>query len=188
MLHGDGTTDYLHLKPNARGTGGTYEWVSNRELARQNAGSYYPNCEGIDSDGENIYFVSKRLQQMFVLDLRSNTYTNVSTVRGLFDGRPDQIGRILQNSDGVRHDDDILYFTEEGGVDAGVHGRDSDGKFFTILEGPEYKDETSGLSFSPDGRHLYIAYQENGVLFDVTRTDGLPFHATTLNVKYHATE
>ena len=186
MFHGNGTIDYLFLKPNARGTGGTYEWIPSRDRARMNAADYYPNCEGIDSNGKSIYFVSKRLQQMFELDLSSNTYINESTVRGLFDGKPDQIGRILQNSDGVQHDDDILYFTEEGGVNAGVHGRGSDGKFFTILEGPDFKDETSGLSFSPDGKHLYIAFQENGVLFDVKRKDGLPFHAKTLNVKYHA--
>lgn len=68
----------------------------------------------------------------------------------------------------------------------GVHGRDRDGNFFTILESPVYKDETSGLAFSPDAKHMYIAYQENGVLLDVTRLDGLPFHAKSLNVKYHA--
>lgn len=186
MLHGNGTTDYLFLKPNAQGTAGTYEWIPSRERARMNAADYYPNCEGIDSNGKSIFFVSKRLKKIFELDLTSNKFTSESTVRGLFDGRPDQISRILTESDGVRHVDDILYFTEEGGVDAGVHGRNSDGKFFTILEGPDYKDETSGLSFSPDGRHMYIAFQDNGVLFDVQRIDGLPFHAKTLNVKYHA--
>lgn len=88
MLHGNGTTDYLHLKPNARGTGGTYEWIPTRERARQNAAAYYPNCEGIDSDGESIYFVSKKLKEMFELDLRGNTYTNLSTVRGLCKSSP----------------------------------------------------------------------------------------------------
>jgi hypothetical protein len=39
-----------------------------------------------------------------------------------------------------------------GGVDAGVHGRSADGRFFTILESPEYTDETSGLAFSPDAK------------------------------------
>ncbi|CAB9522525.1 osmC-like protein [Seminavis robusta] len=187
MLHADGTTDYLELTPNAQGTGGTYQWIPQREQGRNNAALYYPNCEGIDRNGEYIYFVSKRLMQLFELNLSDMTYTNITTVRGMFDGRPDQIARILTTGDEVQHDDDILYFTEEGGVDAGVHGRSSDGRFFTILEGPDYKDETSGLAFSPDGKHMYIAYQENGILLDVTREDGLPFHARSLNVKYHAT-
>ena len=65
--------------------------------------------------------------------------------------RADQVQRILKSGTGQNHENDILYFTEEGGKDAGVHGRGPDGSFFTILEGPSYKDETSGLAFSPDG-------------------------------------
>jgi hypothetical protein len=62
------------------------------------------------------------------------------------------------------------------------------GRFYTILESPNYKDETSGLSFSPDGRFLIVAYQENGFLFQVWRNDGHPFHAAHLDVKYHRAE
>jgi len=50
--------------------------------------NYYPNCEGIDSDGESVFFVSKKILQVFELDLNSNMYTNDSTQRGLFDGKP----------------------------------------------------------------------------------------------------
>jgi hypothetical protein len=32
---------------------------------------------------------------------------------------------------------------------------------------------------------MYIAYQDQGVLLDITRMDGHPFHATTLAIKYH---
>ena len=67
-----------------------------------------------------------------------------------------------------------------------MHARNQEGKFFTILESPDYDDETSGLAFSPDGRHLYFAFQEHGIVYDVSREDGLPFHAKTLNVRYHA--
>ena len=123
MLHGNGTTDYLLLTPNGKGTGGTYEWVAERNRGRENAAAHYPNCEGIDSDGETLYFVSKRLQKLFELNLRDNTYTVESTIRGLLDGRPDQVARILTTGNGEQHLDDILYFTEEGGVDAGKHSR-----------------------------------------------------------------
>ena len=63
--------------------------------------------------------------------------------------------------------------------------RDEFGRFFTILESPVFEDETTGLSFSHDKKHMYVAYQENGILFDVTREDGLTFDAKSLDVKYH---
>ena len=33
--------------------------------------------------------------------------------------------------------------------------------------------------------HMYFAVQDDGVLFDITRTDGRPFDANTLAIKYH---
>jgi len=54
------------------------------------------------------------------------------------------------------------------------------------LEGPDYRQETTGVAFSPSGHHLYVAFQDDGVLFEITRTDGLPFFGRTLNVKYHS--
>jgi hypothetical protein len=107
------------------------------------------------------------------------TYTRMSTVYGLFDGAPDQVERILEGSS------DMLYFTEEGGKDAGVHARDQNGHFFTILESPVYNDKTTGLSWSPDGRTMYIAYQFTGLLFAIWRQDGAPFHQSQLDVKLH---
>ena len=117
---------------------------------------------------------------MFAFNLDDMTYYNQSTVTGLFDGGPDQMQRILNGNDR-----DLLYFTEEGGKDAGVHARDELGRFYTIFESPVYPDETTGLAFSPNGMHMYVAYQDSGILFDVWREDGLPFGARTLNVKYH---
>lgn len=67
-----------------------------------------------------------------------------------------------------------------------MHARNRHGQYFTILESDVYEDETTGLAFSPDAKHLYFAYQETGILYDITRVDGLPFNARTLNVKYHA--
>jgi hypothetical protein len=114
------------------------------------------------------------------LDLDDFTYTNTTTVSGVFDGSPDQIKRVLND------DEDILYFTEEGGKSNGVHGRNSDGQFFTILESQDYNSETTGLAFSPNGKYMYVAYQEQAKLFEISREDGLPFHGRSLNVNYHA--
>lgn len=115
---------------------------------------------------------------MFILNLDNGTYKNFTTVAGLFKGQPDQILRIVPN-------DGILYFTEDGNKPAGIHGRNANGKYFTILEGPGYADETTGLAFSPNNKHMYVAYQDNGILFEITRIDGLPFDGQVLNVKYH---
>lgn len=36
--------------------------------------------------------------------------------------------------------------------------------------------ETTGVAFSPDGKRMYFAFQEDGYLIEVRRTDGLSFH------------
>lgn len=176
-LHGEGVTDYLLLHPSNM----TYAFTNDREAAKLNAGQYYPKSEGIDSDDGDLYFVSKKRKLLYILDLRGGTYTNHSTKVGAFDGQPDQVARLLKNSE------DLLFFTEEGGGGRpGIHARDSKGLYFTILEGLDNKtDETTGLAISPDATHLYFAMQEAGVIFDVTRLDGLPFHSKTLNIRYH---
>ena len=178
-LHGDGETKFLRLIPNSDNEG-TYEWIGDKEHAKLNAHAFYPNAEGIDVDGNRLYFISKELKTMFVLDLDGGTYTSHTTRSGVFDGEPDQLQRIVGVHDG------LLYFTEDGGKYAGVHARNRLGQFFTILEGSRCEDETTGLAFSPDGVHLYVAFQEKGELFDVTRDDGMPFHFKTLNIKYHS--
>ena len=180
MLHEEGVVDFLFVNPNEERTGGSFEWVDDLEAAKNNARSFYPQTEGIDIQDGIMYIVCKKIQQLFVFDLDEMTYHNVSTVSGLFDGDPDQMQRILGQEGG------LLYFTEEGGVNAGVHARDELGRFFTIFESPVFSDETTGLSFSPDGKHMYCAFQVNGILYDITRSDGLSFDAKSLDVKYHS--
>ncbi|KAG7364397.1 DUF839 domain containing protein [Nitzschia inconspicua] len=179
MLHEDGVIDYLMVHQNSNKTGGTFEWTNDIEAARNNARSYFPQSEGIDVHDGKLYLVCKGIKQLFIFDLDNMTYQNMTTTSGLFDGSPDQLQRVLSGSR------DLLYFTEEGGVDAGVHARDEEGRFFTILESPQYIDETTGLAFSPDGKYMYVAWQVNGTLYEVRREDGLPFNARSLNVKYH---
>lgn len=140
-------------------------------------------AEGIDVVGGQLYFVSKEFRTMFVLDLVKNTYSNQTTRDApLLDGQPDQIERLFDPVDDKKSD---LYFTQDGGRYAGISAMNSAGQCFTVLESHEYSDETTGLAFSPDGYHLYFAFQDEGLLFDVTRVDGLPFHEQTLDIKYH---
>lgn len=128
MLHGDGMMEYLVLIPskgeNATKKEGSFTWTKHIKVGRESAMELFPNVEGIDVAGGELFFVSKRLQEMTILDLDTNKYRTTSTVRGLFDGKPDQIQRIT-------HGEGLLYFTEEGGIDAGVHARDSEGRFYT---------------------------------------------------------
>ena len=187
-LHGEGETTYLRLVPNSE-HGGIYEWVANKTLASNNANTFYPNAEGIDVHGRELYFVSKEIKTLFVLNLDSMQYTSHTTRRGLFDGQPDQIVRVLGNDINNGKEEELLYFTEDGGQLAGVHARNRNGHYFTILEsdGSITNDETTGLAFSPDHRFMYVAYQRIGKLFAISRRDGLPFTAKSLNVKYHTT-
>lgn len=54
--------------------------------------------------------------------------------------------------------DVTVYFAEDGGKDCGVHGRDGQGLFFSIIDGPGYRTETTGLAFSPDKKFMVSAF------------------------------
>jgi hypothetical protein len=174
MLHGDAVVDYLVLSAD-----GTYQWTTNKEAAKRNAQSYYPFSEGIDVVGSQIFFVCKKVKEIFTLNLDTLTWQKASTRSGLFNGKPDQISRILGSTDG------LLYFTEEDGLNSGIHARDKDARFYTIVEAISFTGETTGLSISPDGRFMVFAYQEMGLLYQIWRQDGLAFDAKHLDVKYH---
>ena len=184
-VNGSGRYEYLVLRPTAGNAGtGTFYWTATRSFARINAQQYYPNTEGIDFYDGRLYFVCKTTRWMFILDLDEGTYERTSTRSGLFDGKPDQIRRIVNDDEG------LVYFTEEGGNGgAGVHARDADGRYYTVMESPRWRGETAGLAFSPDGTHMYIAYQnigkDIGKLYAIWRRDGLPFQGTHLDVNYH---
>lgn len=125
-----------------------------------------------------LYFTSKSLKTLFILNLDEGTYEASSTESGAFNNQPDQVARIVGS--------DILYFCEDGGSECGVHARDGAGRFFTILESDgEYDAETTGLAFSPNRMHMYVSFQGYGI-FVITRDDGRPFGGATLDIKYHA--
>jgi secreted PhoX family phosphatase len=174
MLHGNGTLEYLVLNQEKR----TFSWTKDIVQGKNSAEKYFPECEGIDVYDGTLVFVSKRIKQLFILNLDSQVYTNSSVISGSFDGSPDQIVSLENDAE------DILYFTEEGGKFQGIHGRNSRGQFFTILEG-KYKDETTGLAFSPNGMFMYFAFQKTGTLWEVSREDGFPFQGRSLNINFH---
>ena len=133
---GDGKIEWLVLNPSTK----TFSWTSNRSVADSNAYDNYPNSEGIDIRNGLLYFVIKGEKRLFILDLDNFTYEVSSTRSGAFDGQPDQVARIIASDP----DSDMLYFCEEAGADNGVHARDSEGNFYTILTGDSVSSETTG--------------------------------------------
>jgi len=184
-----GTRDYLVL---SGGANGTFSWTTNLKTAAANAKKYYLNNEGIDVVNGTLFFVSKALKRLIILDLRGKTYTYSSTKNGAFNDQPDQLARLLTNDT-----NSLLYFCEDGDSFPGVHARNSSGSFFTIVSGlfngtisngvpvTLTYEETTGLAFSPDGKHMYVSYQHFGAIYDITRQDGRAFNQQVLDIKYH---
>jgi hypothetical protein len=176
-----GSLDYLVI---SGGPSGTFTWSKTENDGRNNAELWYPNSEGIDIVDGMLYTTSKKLKLLMILNMKTLTYTIESTVGGAFDQQPDQVARLVDDADS------ILYFCEDGGknqISPGVHGRNVDGRYFTILEGTfPNNDETTGLAFSPSGHLMYVSYQKTGIIYELKRDDGLPFHGAMLDIKYHA--
>jgi len=186
LLHSNETgtakLEYLVMTPDpSNDDAGSFSWTPDRGLAETNAAQNYPYSEGIDIRNGKIYITCKVPKKLFILDIDASSYERSSTETGAFNSQPDQVARILDN-------EGILYFCEDGSEDAGVHGRDSDGNFYTILAdgGNDFGGETTGLAFSPDNMHMYVSFQSPGHIFDITRIDGYPFNGQRLDIKYHA--
>jgi secreted PhoX family phosphatase len=84
------------------------------------------------------------------------------------------------------------HFFQDGGAHCGVHGRDSTGNYFTIIDNDpdsgSFTGETTGLAFSPDGKRMYVAFQKPGIIFEFIRTDGFSFGGDVVDIKYHAAD
>jgi sugar lactone lactonase YvrE len=143
------------------------------------ASTYYPNAEGIIYHNSTLYFVAKVTRTLFILDFNSMTYKSERTGstwvgQGSFNAQPDQI---IENDMDTRK---YIYFTQDGGNAPGVHVRDREGNYYTMVRGipgGRYSgDETVGIAFSPDRRTFYFGFQDDGSLFAVTRDDNFVFN------------
>jgi len=173
-LHVGGRTTYLEFLD-----GNRFQWTTSLIAGENSAASYYPNAEGIIYHNSTLYFVAKVTRTLFILDLNDMTYTSEQTGsswvgQGSFNSQPDQI--IESDLDKRKY----IYFTEDGGSAPGVHVRDREGKYYTMVRGVpggRYSgDETVGIAFSPDRRKFYFGFQDAGVLMEVTRDDGHVFN------------
>ena len=173
-LHEGGQTTYLEFLD-----GNRFQWTSNLADGKSSAANHYPNAEGIIYHNSTLYFVAKVSRRLFILDLEAMTYTSERTGsswvgQGSFNSQPDQI---IESDLDTRK---FIYFTEDGGNSPGVHVRDREGNYYTMVRGipgGRYKgDETVGIAFSPDRRAFYFGFQDAGVLMEVTRDDGHTFN------------
>jgi hypothetical protein len=192
LLHTTGpTVKYEYFKVTSIDSNGvgTFEWTTDIYEGRLSASSYHIQGEGIDIRNGELFYTTKSSRYLFVIDLDNGTFVRSSTDSGAFDSQPDQVARVL-NFAGDGATDDILYFCEDGGDNCGVHGRDAQGHFFTILKngGSNFSGETTGLAFSPDGMFMYVSFQNPGIIFEIHRTDGLPFQGQRLDIKYHQSD
>jgi hypothetical protein len=150
-------------------------------LGRYSAKRHFPNTEGIDRRKDQLYFVSKVNKNVFTLNLDRKTYSKqvAGHKNNLFREQPDNIHAV---------GDDLLYVTEDGGKDPGVFVRDKSGSYYTLFMADDpkyYRDETTGVAFSPSMKTLYGCLQEHGDCFSFTRKDGRPFPGMTLNIRAH---
>lgn len=172
MLHEGGTVDYLEFLPE-----GQFQWTSSLADGKASAEKYYRNSEGIVYHDGELLFVSKVQKELFRLNLEEGTYEQESTTLdsipggGSFEAQPDHLVAAEVDAES------LLFFSEDGGTSPGVYVQHGD-IYFTLLEAvdDQYKgDETTGLAFSPNGLFFYFCLQENGMLFQVQRSDGRPF-------------
>ena len=170
-----GTIDYLYLKDD-----GIVDFTDDLERVDDD---YHKNAEGIDMYDGVLYFTTKVDRLLYVVKLLTMEYYTeyTSTTVGEIGFEPDQIVRIPG--------DDALYFAEDGGDAPGIHVRHGPGIYTTILyidkdiavfREEDQSEETTGLAFSPDAMHFYVAFQESGILYDVTRDDMRSFKDETL--------
>ena len=168
----EGTHSFLNILDDTN-----FEWTTDEEAARDSAADYYPNSEGIQVHEGKVFFMSKLLHRLLILDLESMTYTAEESGlkfygEGSFGGQPDQIIHGPSRK--------YIYFTEDGSDDPGVYGRHAeDETYFTLFQaikgGMHTEDETIGIAMSPDGRRLYAGFQTTGHIFEFTRQDEQSF-------------
>jgi len=91
-----------------------------------------------------------------------------------FSWEVDQMQRLISPDNQDQH---FLFYTEDGGKLSSIHVSNHYGhNFTTIVDSVVFDCQSSRITFSLDGRHMYMGYQVNGTLFDITQDDGQPFY------------
>jgi hypothetical protein len=88
------------VSKNATNYAGEFVWTHDDKDAVNSNGpeEFYPQEEGIDMYGSQLFFVCKHIQELYVLNLDDGTYYNQITVNGFFDGKPDQMQQLSRRA------------------------------------------------------------------------------------------
>lgn len=144
-----GTHDYLKLNPHEEGSNcGTVSWVDTPE---ESSADMIRKSEGIDITDRVLRFVSKADRLFTEIDLVDQSYCQWSTLEGF-----------PQEPDNIRFLGDTLYYCTDGRTPNGIYGLDKNG-YFPILHEIDYQTELAGLSFTPDEKMFYVAFQDSAI-------------------------
>jgi len=162
-----GTVDYLKVIPSESGTGGTFEWVSDKNEANP---ELYAATEGAHVENGIFTFSTIVDRYLFQLDLAAGTYT-MSAVPFPFE--PDNL-RLLG---------DVVYLCTDADDTPGdaVWRWDNTGASRMFYEvGHSYP---AGVDFTADKKAMYVSMYGDAT-YRITRADGLAFDEDPLNINY----
>ena len=126
------------------------------KAAEDNAKEFYPNVEGIDSNDGNVYFVSKMLQRLVILNLAEQTYSCVWQYNKWQLCRPTRSSWATHSRRSKS-----LVFVWRRRRNIGCLWTSGHGRYFTVMEGQTdgRNDESTGLAWSPNAKHMLVTYQ-----------------------------
>ncbi|KAL3773726.1 hypothetical protein ACHAW5_009835 [Stephanodiscus triporus] len=162
-----GTVDYLKLTPSESGTGGTFEWVADKNEANPDL---YAGTEGAHVEDGKLTFSTIRDRYLMQLDLAAMTYTQSAVP---FWSEPDNL-RIL---------DGVVYVCTDNDDIAGdaVWRWDDVGASRMFYEvGHSYP---AGVDFADDNMIMYVSMYGDAT-YQITRTDGLSFADEPKSITY----
>lgn len=147
----------------------TFSWSTEYDAAQASAFEHFRDAKSITVNDGKLYIVSKALNQVVCLNLDVLSYTITS--------RAAELEPLVGNS---------TFFFPEG---PNVFGRDEMDKekyFILFFTDALPSVETIGVVESPDQKHLYVSYQETGLIYDVQRIDSEPFQGPFVDINYLA--
>ncbi|KAL7549794.1 hypothetical protein ACHAWF_013051 [Thalassiosira exigua] len=162
-----GTVQYLKLNPAADGTGGTFEWVDNKEDANP---ELYAGSEGAHVENGIFTFSTIKERYLFQLDLNDSTYTKSAVP---FPYEPDNL-RLLG---------DVVYLCTDADDTPGdaVYRWDDKGASRIFYEvGHSYP---AGVDFTKDNKIMYVSMYGH-TTYQLTREDGNGFDDAPANIVY----
>lgn len=162
-----GTVDYLKITPSGTGTGGTFEWVADKNMSNP---ELYAGTEGAHVENGIFTFSTIESRELVQLDLAAGTYT-MSAVP--FWSEPDNL-RIL---------DGVVYLCSDDDDNAGdaLWRWDDTGASRMFYEvGHSYP---AGVDFAMDDMIMYVSLYGD-TTYQITRTDGLSFKVEPKAVMY----